>query len=90
MLEARLTTRGWSCCIAASGWQPPAAPQGGFTTVVEHLPAAHQGTLQWTRALGALGPSIGVATSPQCSGCWRTRHPEHSYRACLGLLSLRA
>ena len=66
------------------------AHKGGYTTVVEHLPANHQAHAQWTpERLVAWGERIGVA----CAGVItkmleRQRHPEHAYRACLGLLSL--
>ena len=66
------------------------AHKGGYTTVVEHLPANHQAHAQWTpERLIAWGERIGVA----CAGVItkmleRQRHPEHAYRACLGLLSL--
>ena len=66
------------------------AHKGGFTTVVEHLPERHQHQAQWTpERLIAWGERIGVA----CAGTVqkmleRQRHPEHAYRACLGLLSL--
>ena len=66
------------------------AHKGGYTTVVGHLPANHQAHAQWTpKRLIGLGERIGVA----CAGVvakmlGRQRHPEHAYRACLGLLSL--
>ena len=66
------------------------AHKGGFTTVTEHLPERHQHQAQWTpERLVAWGERIGVA----CAGTVqkmleRQRHPEHAYRACLGLLSL--
>ncbi len=66
------------------------AHKGGYTTVIEHLPLAHQAHAQWTpERLIAWGERIGLA----CAGVVakmleRQRHPEHAYRACLGLLSL--
>lgn len=66
------------------------AHKGGFTTVTEHLPERHQHQAQWTpERLVAWGERIGVA----CAGTVhkmleRQRHPEHAYRASLGLLSL--
>jgi len=66
------------------------AHKGGYTTVIEHLPLAHQAHAQWTpERLIDWGARIGVA----CAGVVtkmleRQRHPEHAYRACLGLLSL--
>lgn len=66
------------------------AHKGGFTTVTEHLPERHQHHAQWTpERLVAWGARIGVA----CAGVVtkmleRQRHPEHAYRASLGLLNL--
>ena len=66
------------------------AHKGGFTTVTEHLPERHQHQAQWTpERLVAWGARIGVA----CAGVVtkmleRQRHPEHAYRASLGLLNL--
>lgn len=63
---------------------------GGFTTVAEHMPAAHQAHMQWTpQRLVHWGQSIGVATGRTVQRLLEEqRHPEHGYRACLGLLSL--
>ena len=66
------------------------AHKGGYTTVIAHLPLAHQAHAQWTpERLIAWAERIGLA----CAGVvgkmlQRQRHPEHAYRACLGLLSL--
>ena len=66
------------------------AHKGGFTTVVAHLPAAHRAHLEWTpERLAHWGQSIGVATGRLVARLIEERrHPEHGYRACLGLLSL--
>jgi transposase len=66
------------------------AHKGGYTTVVEHLPAHHQHQSQWTpERLIAWGARIGVACAATVQKMLeRTRHPEHAYRASLGLLSL--
>ena len=63
---------------------------GGFTTVAEHMPVAHQAHMQWTpQRLIHWGQSIGVATGRTVERLLtERRHPEHAYRACLGLLSL--
>ena len=63
---------------------------GGFTTVAEHMPVAHQAQMQWTpQRLIHWGQSIGVATGRTVQRMLtERRHPEHAYRACLGLLSL--
>ena len=66
------------------------AHKGGFTTVPEHLSAAHRAHMQWTpERLIHWGNSIGVATGSLVTRLLETRkHPEHGYRACLGLLAL--
>lgn len=66
------------------------AHKGGFTTVAEHLSAAHRAHLEWTpERLIHWGTSIGVTTGRTVARLLETRrHPEHGYRACLGLLSL--
>jgi transposase len=66
------------------------AHKGGFTTVVEHLPERHQHQAQWTpERLVAWGERIGVACAATVQKMLaRQTHPEHAYRACLGLLSL--
>ena len=66
------------------------AQRGGFTTVTEHLPERHQAHAQWTpERLIAWGERIGLACAATVRRMLeRQRHPEHAYRACLGLLSL--
>ena len=66
------------------------AHRGHFTTVVEHLSERHQAHAQWTpERLIAWGARIGVACAATVRRMLeRQRHPEHAYRACLGLLSL--
>jgi transposase len=66
------------------------AHRGGFTTVAEHLPERHQAHAQWTpERLIAWGERIGAACAATVRRMLeRQRHPEHAYRACLGLLSL--
>ena len=64
--------------------------RGGFTTVPEHMPAAHRAHLQWTpQKLVAWGRRIGVSTATVVT--WQLEHrphPEQGYRACLGLKRL--
>lgn len=64
--------------------------RGGFTTVDEHMPAAHRAHKQWSpQRLVAWGEQVGVATGVFVARVLaRYHHPEHGYRACLGLLSL--
>ena len=62
----------------------------GYTTKKEHMPPSHQKYLEWTpERLIHWGGSIGVATGRTVTRLLEERrHPEHGYRACLGLLSL--
>jgi transposase len=64
--------------------------RGAFTTVPEHMPAAHRAHLEWTpQRLIDWGESIGMATGAIVTRLLSAnKHPEHGYRACLGLLSL--
>ena len=64
--------------------------KGGFATAVDHLPERHQHQAQWTpERLVAWGARIGVACAATVQKMLaRQPHPEHAYRACLGLLSL--
>jgi transposase len=66
------------------------ARRGGFTTLDEHMPAAHRAHKEWTpERLIHWGGDIGVATGRFVTQLLqRFRHPEHGYRSCLGLLSL--
>lgn len=64
--------------------------RGGFTTLDEHMPAAHRAHKEWTPQRlvhwgKAIGPSTGAFVGMMLE---RHRHPEHGYRGCLGLLSL--
>ena len=61
-----------------------------MANVSEHLSAAHRAHLEWTpERLIHWGESIGMATGRTVTRLLKERrHPEHGYRACLGLLSL--
>jgi transposase len=63
---------------------------GGFTSITAHMPAAHRAHLEWTpQRLINWGRSIGPATAEAVTRLMaENKHPEHGYRACLGLLSL--
>lgn len=63
---------------------------GGFSTVPAHMPAAHRAHLEWTpQRLIDWGLTIGPATAVVVTRLMEEKkHPEHGYRACLGLLSL--
>ena len=92
VLEARVTAR--SVEILHRGQRVAShlrsAHLGGFSTVDEHMSAAHRAHRQWTpERLIHWGESIGVATGATVARLLaERRHPEHGYRACLGLLSL--
>lgn len=64
--------------------------EGGFTTIAEHMPAAHRAQMEWTpQRLIHWGQTIGPATAEAVTRLMaQNRHPEHGYRSCLGLLSL--
>lgn len=64
--------------------------RGAFTTVEAHMPAAHRAHRQWTpQRLIAWGQRIGIATGEVVTRLLaQNRHPEHGYRACLGLFGL--
>jgi transposase len=63
---------------------------GGFSTVNEHMPAAHRAHREWSpQRLIDWGQHIGPATAEVVTRLLAEhKHPEHGYRACLGLLSL--
>lgn len=63
---------------------------GESTTVAEHMPAAHRAHMEWTpQRLIDWGSTIGLATAEFITRLMQEqRHPEHGYRACLGLLAL--
>jgi transposase len=63
---------------------------GRHTTLKEHMPAAHQYMQGWTPSrLIEWAATIGVETKLQVNSLLLSKeHPEHAYRACLGLLSL--
>ncbi len=92
VLEARITAR--SVEIVHRGQRVAAhlrcAHKGGFTTVAEHMSAAHRAHREWTpERLIHWGGTIGVACASTVQRLLEERrHPEHGYRACLGLLSL--
>ena len=91
-LEARITARAIE--ILHRGERVAShvrdARRGGFSTRVEHMPAAHRAHLEWTpQRLIHWGGDIGAATATVVTRLLEERkHPEHGYRACLGLLAL--
>jgi transposase len=61
-----------------------------FITDPAHMPAAHRAHLEWTPSkLIAWGRRIGPPVAELIETILTTRpHPEHGYRACLGLMRL--
>jgi len=61
-----------------------------FITKPEHMPASHRAHLEWTPSkLVAWGASIGPPVAELITVILTTRpHPEHGYRACMGLKRL--
>jgi transposase len=64
--------------------------RGGFTTVAEHMPKAHQKHLEWTPSrLIHWASTIGAQTESLVRAILtERRHPEQGYRSCLGILRL--
>ncbi len=91
-LEARITQ--WAIELLLRGSRivshARSHRRGGYTTVEAHMPAAHRAHLQWTpQRLVEWGRRIGVATGEVVTRLLaHNKHPEHGYRACLGLLGL--
>ena len=66
------------------------AERGRHTTVVAHLPSAHQRYLAWSPSrliqwAETVGPATGIVVAELLA---RRPHPEQGYRSCLGLLRL--
>jgi transposase len=91
-LQVRITARGVECL---HGGRRVAAHRrsdrvGGYTTLPEHLPAAHRAHREWSPSrLIEWGRRIGVSTAEVIERMLaENKHPEHGYRRCLGLLGL--
>ncbi|HEV3398019.1 MAG TPA: IS21 family transposase, partial [Actinomycetes bacterium] len=61
-----------------------------FVTNPDHMPASHRAHLEWSPSrLIAWAGTISPATAALVERILATRgHPEHGYRACLGLMNL--
>jgi transposase len=61
-----------------------------FVTDPAHMPASHRAHLEWTPSrLISWAGTVSPATATLVERILATRaHPEHGYRACLGLMSL--
>jgi len=91
-LEARITRRAVEMLLRGNRVASHARSnrRGGYTTLDEHMPAAHRAHKDWSpQRLLHWGQRIGVGTSEVITRLLsQQRHPEHGYRACLGLLGL--
>lgn len=69
---------------------PRAYREGGHSTIEAHMPIAHQKQQQWTPArFEHWARQFGPSTEQFVIELMRTKkHPEQSYRTCLGVLSL--
>jgi transposase len=91
-LEARITARAVELLARGNrvASHMRSTRRGEFTTLTEHMPAAHRAHLEWTpQRLIDWGRRIGLATGELIERLLaQHKHPEHGYRACLGLLGL--
>ena len=91
-LDARITSRAVELLARGSrvASHVRSHRRGEFSTVTEHMPAAHRAHLEWTpQRLIDWGCRMGLATGELIGRLLeRYKHPEHGYRACLGLLGL--
>jgi transposase len=64
--------------------------KGGFTTLTEHMPKSHQQYADWTpQRLVRWAGETGAATAKLVDTILSSRpHPQHGFRACLGLMRL--
>lgn len=64
--------------------------RGGYTTVPEHMPKAHQKQRDWSPGrLLNWAATVGPHTAALCHAILESRrHPEHGYKSCLGLMRL--
>ena len=64
--------------------------EGGFTTVAKHMPQNHRQYAEWSpRRLIGWAHKTGESTASLVEKLIEShRHPEHGYRACLGIMRL--
>jgi transposase len=88
--HALLPTAHYSGRQAGSGTHARSIIKAGYSTVAEHMPAAHRAHAQWTPGkLITWAASIGAATAALVTRLLHDKaHPEQGYRACLGLMRL--
>jgi transposase len=91
-LDARITARAVELLVHGNrvASHVRSNRRGEFSTTTEHMPATHRAHLEWTpQRLIDWGRRIGLATGELVARLLeRYKHPEHGYRACLGLLAL--
>jgi transposase len=66
------------------------ARKGGYSTVADHMPAAHRAHAEWSPGklitwAGSVGPATGELVERLLM---QMKHPEQGYRSCLGLMRL--
>ena len=66
------------------------ARKGGYSTVADHMPAAHRAHAEWSPGkLITWASTVGPATGELVKRLLlRMQHPEQGYRSCLGLMRL--
>jgi transposase len=64
--------------------------QGGYSTIADHMPAAHRAHADWSPGrLMNWAASVGPATGELVKRLlMEKQHPEQGYRSCLGLMRL--
>ncbi len=65
--------------------------EGGYTTVAEHMPKAHQAHLKWSpsRLIDWAEKEAGPTTAELVQAILESKlHPEQGYRTCLGIMRL--
>ena len=69
---------------------PRSHVRGGYSTIAEHMPAAHRAHREWSPGrLLTWAASVGVHTRDLVRALLQSKpHPEQGYRACLGLMRL--
>lgn len=91
-LEARVTRRAVEMLLRGNRVASHARStrRGHYTTLDEHMPAAHRAHRDWTpQRLIAWAQQIGVATGEVVTRLLSEyKHPEHGYRGALGLIGL--
>jgi transposase len=69
---------------------PRSFVRGRHTTIVEHMPKAHQAHAEWSPSrILAWAATVGPETAKLAEAILSARpHPEQGYRSCLGILRL--